>query len=236
MPEEPLRILAIGAHPDDIEFGCGGILLQETGHGSEIHLCVCSRGEAGSNGTPDEREAEAVAAATMLEAELEFLDLGGDCRIEDRIANRLEMARVIRRIRPDVLLAPVATVDQHPDHTAVGEICRVAARLARYGGFEALETPPHTIGQLLGYAITPSAEPRTGAAVRVDISEVFDRWVALMECHRTQLRTRRYVELQVARARVAGIEAGVEYAQRLFPDGDFLVRGLRALPGSVRLF
>ncbi|MFN2509733.1 MAG: PIG-L family deacetylase, partial [Chthoniobacterales bacterium] len=49
-----LRILAIGAHPDDIEFGCGGILLGEAARGSEIFLCVCSRGESSSNGTPDE--------------------------------------------------------------------------------------------------------------------------------------------------------------------------------------
>jgi len=46
MPETPLRILAIGAHPDDLEFGCGGILLGEMARGSEISLCVCSRGEA----------------------------------------------------------------------------------------------------------------------------------------------------------------------------------------------
>ncbi len=50
---------AVGAHPDDLEFGCGGVLLAEAARGSEISLCICSRGEAGSNGTPDEREAEA---------------------------------------------------------------------------------------------------------------------------------------------------------------------------------
>ena len=57
-----------------------------------------------------------------------------------------------------------------------------------------------------------------------------------MECHRTQLRTRRYIELQTARARLLGIEAGVEYAQALFPTDDLLVESLTQIPRSVRLF
>ncbi len=57
-----------------------------------------------------------------------------------------------------------------------------------------------------------------------------------MECHQTQLRTRNYIELQTARARLLGLEAGVEYAQALFPTDDFLVETLGDLPPSVRLF
>ncbi len=57
-----------------------------------------------------------------------------------------------------------------------------------------------------------------------------------MECHQTQLRTRNYIELQTARARLLGLEAGVEYAQALFPGDDFLVESLGDLPPSVRLF
>ena len=53
---EPCRILAVGAHPDDVEFACGGVLLTEAARGSELFLCVCSRGESGTNGTPEERE------------------------------------------------------------------------------------------------------------------------------------------------------------------------------------
>ena len=53
---EPCRILAVGAHPDDVEFACGGVLLTEAARGSKLFLCVCSRGESGTNGTPDERE------------------------------------------------------------------------------------------------------------------------------------------------------------------------------------
>jgi N-acetylglucosamine malate deacetylase 1 len=232
-----MTVLAVGAHPDDVEFGCGGVLLVEAARGAEISLCVCSRGEAGSNGTPAEREAEARRAAELLGAQLSFLDFGGDCHIEATVANAIAIARLIREAKPQLLLAPVTSTDQHPDHTAVGVICRNAARLARYGGVEELRgLGAWAVDHLLGYAVTPGAEPRGGIRLRVDISSQFERWVQLMECHQTQLRTRRYVDLQVARARTLGIEAGVEYAQALFPADDFLVDSLAALPRSVRMF
>lgn len=238
MPESPLRILAIGAHPDDIEFGCGGVLLAEAARGSHIVLCVCSRGESGTNGTPDAREAEAKAAADLLGATLTFLDVGGDCRIEASPRSALAIAHQIRTHKPDVLLAPVTSPDQHPDHVAVGRMCRDAARLARYGGIVELgDLPAHAVGHVFGYAVTAGAEPRCdGVKIRVDISGQFERWIALMECHRTQLRTRRYIELQTARARLLGIEAGVEYAQALFPTDDLLVESLTQIPRAVRLF
>ena len=238
MPDAPLRILAVGAHPDDIEFGCGGILAIEGNRGAEISLCVCSRGESGTNGTPEEREAEARAAAQLLGAQIDFIDLGGDCRIEASSRNALAIAHQIRAARPGVLLAPVSSPDQHPDHAAVGRLCRDAARLARYGGIVELgDLPPHVLSHIFGYAVTPGAEPAgERIAIRVDITAQYERWIQLMECHRTQLRTRRYIELQTARARLLGLEAGVEYAQALFPADDFLVDTLTRIPSSVRLF
>ena len=238
MPEPSIRILAVGAHPDDIEFGCGAILLGAAARGSEIALCLCSRGEAGSNGTPNEREAEARRAAELLGATIKFLDLGGDCHLEVAPASNIAIAREIRTARPDILLGPVASSEQHPDHVVVSHLCRNAARLARYGGLgELRDLPAHVIRHHLEYAITPGAEPaRDRRALRVDISEHFVRWVELMECHQTQLRARRYIDLQTARARLLGLEAGVEYAQALYPTADFLIGGLEAIPASVRLF
>ena len=230
--------IAIGAHPDDIEFGCGGILLGEAARGSEIALCVCSRGEAGSNGTPNEREKEARSAAKILGASLDFLEMGGDCHLEVSAPNNLALARQIRSRRPNVLLAPVASLDQHPDHVIVSQLCRNAARLARFGGLEELrDQTPRAIEHHLEYAITPRAEPPNDRPrIRVDISEHFARWIELMECHQTQLRTRRYIELQTARARLLGLEAGVEYAQALYPTADLKIASLGELPASVRLF
>lgn len=238
MSESNLRILAVGAHPDDIEFGCGGILLAEAARGGELALCVCSRGEAGSNGTQDEREAEARRAAQFLGATLEFLELGGDGHLEVAVANSIAIARQIRLTRPDILLAPIGSLDQHPDHAVVSQLCRNAARLARYGGLEELrDLAPHAIRHHLEYVITADTDSRRDQpTIRVDVSAQLARWIDLMECHQTQLRTRNYIDLQTARARLLGIEAGVEYAQALYATDDMLVTSLAELPASVRLF
>ncbi len=232
------RILAVGAHPDDIEFGCGGVLLVEAARGNDIHLCVCSRGESSSNGSPAERQAEARAAAGLLNAKLKFVNLGGDSHITASVENTLTLARCIRSVRPEILLAPTTVSDQHPDHVAVGQICANALRLARYGGVDELrELAPHAVAHSFSYAVTPAAEPARGCvAMHVDISMYFTRWVQLMECHRTQLRTRDYIELQTARARLLGVQAGVEYAQALFMSDHLLVKTLAELPPSIRLF
>lgn len=237
-PKSSARVLALGAHPDDIEFGCGGVLLAEAARGNKIHLHVCSRGESGSNGTPADREAEARSAALLIGAKLKFLELGGDCHIAATIPNALTIARAIRTVRPEILLAPTATPDQHPDHAVVGRLCVDALRLARYGGIAELrDLPPHAVGHSFAFAVTPSAEPsRDCAAVHVDISAYFQAWVHLMECHKTQLRTRDYIELQTARARLLGVQAGVEYAQALFMSDHLLVKTLAELPPAVRLF
>lgn len=237
-PKSRARILAIGAHPDDVEFGCGGVLLAEAARGNKIHVYVCSRGESGSNGRASEREAETKSAATLLGATLKFLDLGGDSHIAATVENTLAIARCIRAVRPEILLAPTAGRDQHPDHTAVGRLCINALRLARYGGIKELrDVPSHAVSQFFAYAVTPAAEPsRESAAVHVDITPYFTRWVQLMECHKTQLRTRDYIELQTARARLLGVQAGVEYAQALFMTDHLLVKTLAELPPSIRLF
>jgi LmbE family N-acetylglucosaminyl deacetylase len=238
MSDSKLRILGVGAHPDDLEFGCGGVLLAEAARGSEISLCICSRGEAGSNGAPNEREAEARSVAQILGAKIDFLEMGGDAHLEICAVNNIAIARQIRTARPDVLLSPVASPDQHPDHIVVSHLCRNAVRLARYGGLAELrDLSPHRIGRHLEYAITPSAESgQEQRTIRVDISEYFARWVELMECHQTQLRTRPYIELQTARARLLGLESGVEYAQALYAPDAFFIKNFGELPPSVHLF
>ena len=81
-----------------------------------------------------------------------------------------------------------------------------------------------------------SSVGRDQRAIRVDISEYFARWVELMECHQTQLRTRRYIELQTARARLLGLECGIEYAQALYAPDAFLIKNFGELPPTVHLF
>ena len=232
-------ILAFGAHPDDIEFGCGGIIAREAAGGQAVHFAVCSHGEAASHGTPESREGEARQAAGILGASLEFVALDGDGRLEMRAANARVLAAVIRRLKPGIVLAPTPVENQHPDHSRLGRLVRDAARLARYGGVAELrEQPVHAVATLLFYAVTAEGEPPGGQPILVDVSapDTVAAWRAAMDAHGSQTASRPYAELQLARARVWGLRAGVSYAQPLFPNDPLVFQSLAVLAGSARYF
>jgi len=232
-------LLAFGAHPDDIEFGCGGVIARETQAGRKAHFVICSRGEAGTHGTPRQRIAEAKKAAALLGATVEFLELDGDGHLEVRAAHAIKLAGIIRRIRPSVLLAPSLVENQHPDHWRLGTLVRDAARLARFGGIKELrKLRPHAIEQLFFYAVTADAEPRDITPVLIDVSprEVLRAWTAAMDAHASQTQARAYVELQVTRARLRGLRAGVEHAIALFPNDPLVFDSLTAAGRGERAF
>ncbi len=232
-------ILAFGAHPDDIEFGCGGVIAAESLAGRASHFVVCSHGESSTNGTPDQRAREAQAGAVLLRATLEFLKLDGDAHLQASPQHALTIAAIIRRVRPKILLAPTLMPNQHPDHWRLGELVRDAARLARYGGVDELRSvPPHAIDALFYYALAPDAEPRDVAPVLLDVSTaaIMATWRAAMEAHASQMMTRDYVELQLSRARINGLRAGVEHAIALFPNDPLVVTSLSAVARGARAF
>jgi len=235
----PYQVLVFGAHPDDIEFGCGGIVARETQAGRKVHFILCSRGEAGTNGTPAGRTIEAENAARLLGATIEFVELDGDAHLEIKAAHAIKLAGIIRRTKPTILLAPTLEQNQHPDHWRLGQLVRDAARLARYGGVGELKAQTsHAIGQLFFYAITSNAEPATIQPVLIDVSapKVTAAWIAAMEAHASQLTTRNYVELQLARARVNGSRCGVSAALALFPNDSLVFDSLALLTHGARRF
>jgi LmbE family N-acetylglucosaminyl deacetylase len=232
-------LLAFGPHPDDVEFGCGGVIAREARAGRSVHIVVCSRGEASSNGTPEIRASEAGAAAKMLGASLEFLDLDGDGRLEVRAEHAIKLAAVIRRLRPGIVLAPTPDENQHPDHPKLARIVLDACRLARYGGLADLKSlPPHTIQSLFFYAVTMEPEAGGSQPILVDVSapEVLADWTAAMEAHRSQAATRNYVELQLTRARLLGMRAGVTHAIALYPNDPIVVESLSQVARGARRF
>jgi len=211
------QILAVGAHPDDVEFGCAAILIKEIRKGNRVKLLVLSRGEAGTGGTPELREQESREAARRMGAEIEFLDFGGDCRIDYTIENRFRIAAEIRKLRPAIVLAPNISENQHPDHAAAGKLTRDACRLARYGGVDALKPAPvHKIDSLYFYNITQ----HIGAIpdIVIDISDVAGVWEAVMNCHASQAAQKKYIDLQKTGARLLGLTIGVEFAAGLFAN------------------
>jgi LmbE family N-acetylglucosaminyl deacetylase len=222
-------LLAFGAHPDDIEFGCGGVIASETHAGRKVHLVVCSRGEGGTHGTPEQRIDEAKESARLLGATIEFIELDGDAHLELRAVHSVRLAEILRRVCPATVLAPSLVENQHPDHWRLGKLVRDAARLARFGGLKELRSAPlHAIQQLFFYAITPEAEPTNITPIFIDISDpdFVQTWTAAMRAHVTQVSARKYIELQLDRARLLGARAGVDHAIALFPNEPLLFASL----------
>lgn len=229
------KILAIGAHPDDLEFGCGGILVKEAQKGNDIKMLVFTKGEAGTSGTPEVREQESRKAAAIIGASIDFIDFGGDCHTEYNNENCIAIAKIIREYKPDIILIPTLNENQHPDHWKAAKITRDAARFARYGGLqELISLPTHTVSSIYQYRITTSIEKRP--EVVIDVSDVFDIWMKVMECHETQLKNKSYIDFQTTHTKYLGFEAGCEHAMGLFLHDPLLIDSLSDISQSARNF
>ena len=156
----PARCLAVGAHPDDVEFGCGGTLAKWAAAGCEVHHLVCTDGSKGSWDPGEDRarlvatrrdEQRAAAAALGARGEVVFL-AWTDGELEAGLRQRWEVAYWIRRLRPDVVLGhdPWRRYRLHPDHRAAGFLATdgiVAARDPHF--FPEQHVEPHRPSALL---------------------------------------------------------------------------------------
>lgn len=116
-------VVAIGAHPDDVEMTIGGTLAKLIDRGKTVAIIDMTRGEMGTRGTPETRAAESAAACNVLGiAERVNLDLG-DGRLMDTLDNRYRLIAELRRLQPRLVFANYWD-DLHPDHRATGEIVR----------------------------------------------------------------------------------------------------------------
>ncbi|MCK5573296.1 MAG: bacillithiol biosynthesis deacetylase BshB1, partial [Bacteroidetes bacterium] len=120
-----LDVLAIGAHPDDVELASGGTVAKLVKQGRKVGIVDLTRGELGTRGSREIREKEAAAATRALGADVrENLELP-DGDIVNNAENRVKLIRLIRRYQPEILLFPYS-VDRHPDHENANVLCREA--------------------------------------------------------------------------------------------------------------
>jgi len=228
-----MNILAIGAHPDDVEFGAAPLLIKEIKKGNQVKIVVCSLGEAGTNGTPEGRKKESEEAAKLIGAEIEFLNMGGDCHITDSPENGFKIAEVIRKYKPDFVLAPSQTKNQHRDHKTVSDLTRAACRFARYGGLKELAGEPvHKVGGLYFYA--SSAEWDKRPDIIIDVTDVHQKWEAAMSCHKSQMQTKAYLNLVNSKSAYLGTSVGVSYAIGLWANDPIRVDTISNLTLSSR--
>jgi bacillithiol biosynthesis deacetylase BshB1 len=180
-----LDVLAFGPHPDDAEIGCGATLLKLKHLGHKTGIVDMTRGDMGW-GTPEERDEEAKAAAKILKLDVrENLDLG-DCRIEDTFDNRCKVATMIRRHRPQIVLAPYYDLPigrglGHNDHYKTGQIVANAYNLSHLAKAP-VEGEPHQAKAIYFYFLPTGTVP----TFVVDVTATFEDHLRAIECHRTQ--------------------------------------------------
>jgi bacillithiol biosynthesis deacetylase BshB1 len=131
-----LDILALAAHPDDVELSCSGIMLAHAAAGYKTGIIDFTQGELGTRGTAETRKAEAAAAAKILGVQVrENLGFADGFFLNDP-AHQLELIRYIRHYRPEIVLAN-APKDRHPDHAKAAALAVTACFLS---GLKKIET------------------------------------------------------------------------------------------------
>jgi N-acetylglucosamine malate deacetylase 1 len=176
----PVDVLVFGPHPDDLEIGMGATVAHHVANGLSVGLCDLTRGEMGTNGTPDERMREAEEARVVLGAAWRVnLGLPDRClrNTPDHVRPVVEL---IRSCRPSAIALPHES-DRHPDHVAAHGIVRDAAFSSGLRRYEA-EGAPWKPDWLVCYFINNSVEP----SFVIDVSEHYETKRRALACHRSQ--------------------------------------------------
>ncbi|HEX7095449.1 MAG TPA: PIG-L deacetylase family protein [Acidimicrobiales bacterium] len=194
---DPTRVLVVVAHPDDIDFGVAGTVATLTSAGAGVVYCLVTSGEAGPPDDADRDELRALreqeqraAAAVVGVHDVRFLGYP-DGRVQPTLELRRDISRVIRDVRPDLVIAQSAqriydrVYYSHPDHLAVGEatMCAVYPDARNpWAHRELLDEEglqPHAVARMWVAGLEPNRY--------VDITDVFDRKVAALREHRSQV-------------------------------------------------
>jgi bacillithiol biosynthesis deacetylase BshB1 len=212
-------ILAVGAHPDDVELGCGGLLLAMHARGYRFAIVDLTAGERGSRGSRDVRAREAKAAAELMGASgRECLGLP-DTAVEATDAAVRLMADQLRKWRPQLVVS-MHEGDQHPDHAACARIVARACFLGALRNYDAAGEP-HRASRVIRYSRHPWFEP----SFVVDITDFVEKKVEAVLCYRSQF-TR---EEEGARTPISA----PDFLEDLKASWPFAMDGPPALPDPV---
>jgi N-acetylglucosamine malate deacetylase 1 len=241
-----LDILAIGAHPDDIELGCSGTILTEIRNGKKVGLADLTQGELGTRGSAEIRAQEAAEAARILGVSVRVNLQLPDGFFENNPANQLKLIQVIRKYQPEIVLAN-ALEDRHPDH---GRAARLIADAAFFSGLRKIETrdehgnpqeswrPKYVFHYIQDRYLEPSFV--------VDISDVFEERMKAIAAYTTQfynnsnkmadddtpqsyISTPEFLESVIARARMMGKRIGVKFGEGFVTEKRIGIRNFDAL-------
>src|SRR5487761_1356360 len=234
-PMPSVDILAIAAHRDDVEQTCGGTLLQSAAIGLRTAILDLTQGEAGTRGSAAERAAEAEEAARILGVGWrQALDLP-DGRIENSWDNRLKISRILRELRPRVVILPYWQ-GRHPDHYTASTLGYEACFVA---GLAKVDTggQPHRPFKIVYASLYADVRP----SFVVDISDHVERRFQSLLAYRSQYSNQQagsklFVpeeeirERTFALARIYGMLGGVRYAEPFVQKEVGLVEDLTLVP------
>lgn len=225
MPEShPLRILAVGAHPDDIELGCAGTLARCVQRGDCVVMAVTCQGNSASAEMAESdlvklRRQEAEASAGILGAELIWAGLR-DFHVECTEENKRIFSDIIRRAQPDVVITHYYQ-DYGGDHNNTFELVLDATLSATIRNFSS-DLPPIPKVPFL-YMMEPLGSYGFQPQVYVEITDTFAAKFRMLECHQSQVDFMSRYDGQDFRksmelvARFRGYQSGVEMAEGFVP-------------------
>jgi bacillithiol biosynthesis deacetylase BshB1 len=175
-----IDLLAIAAHPDDVEQTCGGALLRMAEAGYKTGIVDLTAGDMGTRGTPEIRVAESLDAAKILRVSHRENLHFPDARLENTLAGRLTLAQRIRELRPRTVILPYWE-GRHPDHYRASEIGYEACFLA---GLKKIDqyTEPHRPFKIVYASLYANVAP----TFVVDITQFFDRRMESLLAYRSQ--------------------------------------------------
>ncbi|PYE53503.1 bacillithiol biosynthesis deacetylase BshB1 [Deinococcus yavapaiensis] len=220
-----LDALCLAPHPDDAEIGAGGTLIRLARDGRPAGILEMSRGEKGTLGTPDVREAECAVAAKIMglawRGQLELPD--GELR--DTQEGAAKLAATLRLVRPRVLFVP-HHADRHPDHFGTYHLAKRGVHLAALAKAD-VAGAPHRVSSVLLYQGNAPIVPN----VLVDVADVQDAWEAAIRAHASQFGgpyisetvTPEIVERRRARLTYWGTLAGRRYCEAFESEAPLLV-------------
>ena len=221
---EKVDILAIGAHPDDIELGCGGTLMKEIEMGKKVGLMDLTQGELGTRGSKEIRKQEAELARDFMGAKFRDNLLLDDCFFENNRDNQIKLISKIRRYQPDIIICN-ATDDRHIDHQKAAKLVVDSCFLS---GLKKIETTFDGNLQdvwrpvnVYHYIQWKNLEPD----FVIDISKYMKQKFDLINCYKSQfyndekfddntpISTKNFLDSITYRARDLGRLVGVEAAE-----------------------
>ena len=238
-----LNILAIGVHPDDVELGCSGTLINETRAGKKCGIIDLTQGELGTRGTIDTRYQEAANAAMIMGVQVRENLKMRDGFFENDETHKLQLIAAIRKYQPDIIIGNVLH-DRHPDHGRAGKMIAETAFLAglakietkdEEGNIQARWRPSYVLHYIQDWYHEPD--------LLIDISDVFEQRMESIKAYSTQFHnpagngeepqtyicTPDFLDSVIARARMFGKRIGVKYAEGFITEKKIGIRGLDAL-------